>query len=786
MNNAEKRLSPLTIAGDALLLLFALTGLTDSFLSLYGNRLLGASASLQATPLDLCAAQGDRFFSLAAVLALAALVVWSLPRFQMAAGGLVLLLGLLTYSNWENALQGAGITVREISALFARQVSWGQPFLYEPGLTQTEEGAAVKLFLSLALAVLALVLGWAVIRAKRWWIVLLLTLPPLLPGLLADLYPDWLPFMALASCWCVMLLTDLCKWSAPTSRGKLTLAVLPCVAVVLGIITLMFPREGYTRPGWARSMEMEFYNSTSRLTEFFSQFDGPFGGRTTYVGSAEEADLTSAGPLNYIGRTVLRVRSDYEGRLYLRGSSLAEYEEGVWKALPDETFQAGFQMGMSPRVLFFPAMSADDPGPEHTITVNNVGAVGNCVYAPYFLTVQELEDNGMTMVNDSLLGRRQGRWTHTLSFVELPEPHPSASAGDVTVVLTGGRDANFGRYPLFACDHYLGLPEKYREDLVSFCLRHDIHSEVLGVGGYNYDPVETARQIAALLEQYCEYDQTVEAPPAGVDPVYYFLFESRRGYCMHFASAATLMLRSLGIPARYVSGFTVESVPDREVTVPDRAAHAWVEVWVDGFGWYPVEVTPAAAFEWYENGDIIPDDLPSDPVEESDEPEPTPTPSQGPNPSEQPSVGIGDGDGPGNGPDLTALFTVLKVLAVLAGAAALVWLGQYLPKKLRAKRLDGPDRNRAALDGYGYLKRMERWGGRMDQRAVELAQKARFSQHTLTREELDEVRELVDVERERLCIVLGPAARLAFRYFWGMPRRPKIGENPENDRENGS
>ena len=86
----------------------------------------------------------------------------------------------------------------------------------------------------------------------------------------------------------------------------------------------------------------------------------------------------------------------------------------------------------------------------------------------------------------------------------------------------------------------------------------------------------------------------------------------------------------------------------------------------------------------------------------------------------------------------------------------------------------------AALDGYGYLLRMERWGGRMDERAVELAEKARFSQHTLTQEELDELCRLIDQERERLCVILNPLPRLAFRYFWGMPVRPGPEENQEN------
>lgn len=784
MTERENRLSPLAVLGDGLLLLCALMGLTGSFLSLYGGVTAGVWDTVRPvlpTALDLCAGQMDFFYPTAALFALLSLAAWSLPRFRWAAaGGFALLLSAVAAVRWEQLAQGAGLAVHLISARFAQRVDWGRVFDYAPGLTLTQEAAAVQLFLVFSLALLALILGWGVVRARRWWVVLGFTLPPLLPGLVADLFPRWLPFMALAACWCAMLLADLCKWAAPSGRGRLTLTALACAATVLGAVTLAFPRTGYTRPPWALRAEENFYSAVNRAGDFFSRWEGPFQSTVTYVGSAEEADLSSAGPLNYTGRTVLRVRSDYAGRLYLRGASLANYEDGVWTAMTDEVFQEAVRQGASPRVLFFPAMSTEH-GPEHTVTVNNVGAVGNCVYAPYFLTVQELEDNGMTMVNDSLLARRQGRWSHALSFVELPRPRTSAWTGDGTVILTTGMNGvNFGNYPQFVFDHYLDVPQDCRDYLTRLCWDNGIYD--LGYA----DPIETAERIAALLDGLCGYDQSVEAPPSGTDPVMYFLTESRRGYCMHYASAATLMLRSLGIPARYVSGFTVESVPDREVTVPDRAAHAWVEVWAPGFGWYPVEVTPAAAFAWDQPGLIDSEDLPSGPVEVSEAPEPTPTPSQAPDASQQPSAGVGEGDGPGGGSDLTALFSVLKALGIAAGVAAPLWLGQYLPKKLRAQRLNNPDRNRAALYAYGCLKRMERWGGRVDPEAVELAQKARFSRHTLTKEELDQLRVLVDRERERLCMGLSPLPRLAFRFLWGMPKRPKIGETPEKSDENGA
>ena len=774
------------LMGDGLLLLCALAGFTGSFLSLYGGSWI--------TALGRCAANMDLFLICAALFGLTTLVVWSLPRrWGIAAGGLtaVWVGGILL--NWTEVTQGAGITVRDITVLFSSRVDWGRAFYYKSELLPAQEADAVRLFLLLVLAGLALLLGWAVVRSRRWWVVLILTLPPLLPGLLADLYPDWLPFMALAVCWCVMLLTSLCRWAAPSGRGKLTLTVLPAVALVLALITALFPREGYTRPVWARQAENNLLNLSNRLTDYFSRWDGPFKTTVTYVGAAEEADLAHAGPLNYTGRTVLRVTSDYGGWMYLRGSSLAVYEDGVWKALPGgtyEAYQAEHEMEISP--LYLPAMQEQDGSPVYTVTVDNVGAVGACVYAPYFLLPQDAEVSGMLPVGDAYLARREGQWTHTMTFVDrypqidVGDYRPGDGGGETVIIY--GRDAeNFivhdsGRpaqsaasaYAGYVYDNYLDVPENLRETL-ELSTRHFFLDGSYSGSYSSVYPLLLAEQFSSYLETLCQYDDRAPAAPGGVDPVYYFLTESHRGYCMHYASAVTLMLRAAGIPARYVSGFAAEILPNRQTDVPDRAAHAWVEVWIDGFGWYPVEVTPTDAFDWMDQSGILdPDDpftdIPEPTLPPTEPPEPTDAPDQ-PTPS-QPGGGD-DLDGPDrdeSGPDFTALFPVFKGAVQVIGVLLLIWSVQFCVKRFRARRMAGADTNRSALVCYGYLCRLERWGGKIDARAVELAQKARFSQHTLTREELGCLRDLMDRERTRLCVVSGLPKRLVCRYFWGMPK----------------
>lgn len=743
--------------GDALLLLCAQVGFALSFLSLYGDNdiLWEASAHMAG------------FALAAAVFALVSLCAWSLPRFRgAAAGALAALWAGAALLGGARGVAGAGLTLRALSEVFSDRVLWGVVIPYESDLSAVSEDGAVALFLLLALAGLALALGWAVVRARRWWMAALLTLPPLLPGLLADLYPNWPAFMALTACWLTMLFTDLCRWSAPGRRGALTLAALCAVILTLSVMSLALPREGYTRPPWALRAEDRLYAAGGDFSDFFSQMNGPFRRRASYVGASGTADLNNAGPLRYTNRTALRLTAGYDGRLYLRGVSLAVYQDGVWTGLPDGVYQ-DYLDGLEeepPFPLTLPALLGS-PATEHTAVIENLGAAGSCAYAPYFLTDQDWEEAGMLPVEDSYLARLRGQAKFTVTFADV-EP-PEATGPTV-------------RYQNLVYANYLDVPEDLEEALAPLVGQVPVFwSSASSV--YWRDPfarIGSAQRVAQLLEERCQYDSQAPAPPEGVDPVDYFLNDSRRGYCMHYASAAALALRSLGIPARYVSGYTALCQSGETVNVPDRAAHAWVEIWLDGFGWYPVEVTPPAAFAWYEQGDAQPSPSPSPSGEPTPTPSDTPTQEPTPSPTQTPGVPGGEDELQGKTFGLAPLLMVFKVLALAAVAAALAWLGQDLPKRRRARRLADPDPTRAGLYSYRCLLRLERWGGRVDEQAHELAQKATFSRNGLSEGERAELRGLLGRERAQVFAALSPLKRLAFRYRWGTPGPPEPPDAP--------
>ncbi len=118
---------------------------------------------------------------------------------------------------------------------------------------------------------------------------------------------------------------------------------------------------------------------------------------------------------------------------------------------------------------------------------------------------------------------------------------------------------------------------------------------------------EAAFLVATFLQERCSYTLSPRKA-SSKDAMEEFLFGNKEGYCVQFATAATLMLRRLGFTARYAEGYIADSF-SRNLNGPysqtyvsrvrDRNAHAWVEVWVSGYGWKVFEATPGYYSDFY-------------------------------------------------------------------------------------------------------------------------------------------------------------------------------------------
>lgn len=163
-------------------------------------------------------------------------------------------------------------------------------------------------------------------------------------------------------------------------------------------------------------------------------------------------------------------------------------------------------------------------------------------------------------------------------------------------------------------DAFLAVPDSCRDAVMTVC--HE--------AGF----VGTEEEIAAQVVRYFDDNYSYTLRPGyyfgNPDYISHFLLENKKGYCAHFASAGTMLLRQMGIPARYVEGYAfsyynliengelVEDVDYSdyydgyapigetaliEMEIPDAYAHAWVEIYVQDKGWIVVDPTPARTVE---------------------------------------------------------------------------------------------------------------------------------------------------------------------------------------------
>ncbi|MBC7237060.1 MAG: transglutaminase domain-containing protein [Chloroflexi bacterium] len=143
-----------------------------------------------------------------------------------------------------------------------------------------------------------------------------------------------------------------------------------------------------------------------------------------------------------------------------------------------------------------------------------------------------------------------------------------------------------GPYPDWVSQRFLSLPRSLPDRV-----RQEAERVVAAAGAKTR--YEKARAIESYIRSFI-YDLDVEPPSLDRDFVDYFLFEAQRGYCDYSASAMVVMLRAVGVAARYASGYNMGQY-DHTLgawVVREENAHAWAEVYFPGLGWVEFEPTP--------------------------------------------------------------------------------------------------------------------------------------------------------------------------------------------------
>jgi protein-glutamine gamma-glutamyltransferase len=329
--------------------------------------------------------------------------------------------------------------------------------------------------------------------------------------------------------------------------GILVLQALPIMAVLF----LLFPR--INGPLWG--LPQDSRKASSGLSEVMAP------------GSISELSLSTA----------LAFRAEFKGPmparnlLYWRGPVLSDFDGAIWK--PDRSINNSV-----PKIIAWPVeplTAAGKANPslfDYTLTLEP--------HQQRWLLALDLPVKlpANTSLSSSLtvLARNRVRERLRLDFTSMTQSR--AGAGESPNVL--------GRA--------LALPAEINP-----------RSRKLAAGWRS-----ELGQPAAIVESALKYFQqekfvyTLQPPLVGRDGVDEFLFDSKRGFCEHYASAFVFLMRAAGVPARVVTGYLGGELNpvDGHLSIRQSDAHAWAEVWINGEGWRRIDPTATIAPNRIEQG----------------------------------------------------------------------------------------------------------------------------------------------------------------------------------------
>ena len=332
-----------------------------------------------------------------------------------------------------------------------------------------------------------------------------------------------------------------------------------------------------------------------------------FGVRTVQkiqalLGIEQPGVLTNTSP-KFTGETVLTLTVDKKPTedIYLRGFIGAEYDGHSWQPADAEQFDnaaASWKTDGDSRLaianLPFLRAAYDGAAPQQ-MTVQRLHADDTYTFAPY-----NAYFNDYYRLNGD--GAAAGQTAQDDTFYYFPR-------GEAKTLLTARADADpsvldrlESAYAAYAESRYLATPDGADYGtLQEFCNAAEKEHKLTG----DADAIRTF--VRSYLNEHCTYTGDPPQPADGADPVLYFLNESHAGSSTQFASAAVVLCRMLGLPARYVVGYAApqslfaESDGGWQAVLQDDNAHAWAEVYLAGQGWTPLETTPGMVSELTED-----------------------------------------------------------------------------------------------------------------------------------------------------------------------------------------
>lgn len=516
----------------------------------------------------------------------------------------IILTGIFVYTKFYEITGGFGLCFNTVSDAAAKYFK--SDVLYIFMSTKMRKYAETETFCYLFAVLLPLIFSYTIYHRKTIIIPILVIVAAVGIPVLFEVFPGFFAIL-FAVIYCIQLLVISVVPGKITDREKFTVHIASWIFGIIlmlvgGIVNIIVPSDEYERS-----------DVFDVIREVLINHDFPeWNENNSISGTIGAGRLGHVDELKFQGLDVLEVElPTLKEKIYIKGYIGATYDKNQWKEprISDtELFGDMLENGYPQQVMvsvFLQQLAEENnySGYKARMKINYINT-----YKPYkFIPLYTCMSNSLTFNTDKVItSGGENEWIQYF----IPEEssfYQSNSYLDSIWEGTSYESLN-RRYEEYVYENYLEVNTTMEDEL-----RDEWSSYSIVTGA---DRFELARAIQKYLSDNYTYTTSPGKLPDGEDFVEYFLNDTKQGYCTYFATAAVMMFRSAGVPARYVEGYAFYSDDDSGltesnyirtydglsatdtltdygiVTVKDYHAHAWVEFYVDGIGWIDYEVTP--------------------------------------------------------------------------------------------------------------------------------------------------------------------------------------------------
>ncbi|MGN0688003.1 MAG: transglutaminase family protein [Oscillospiraceae bacterium] len=351
---------------------------------------------------------------------------------------------------------------------------------------------------------------------------------------------------------------------------------------------------------------------------------------TDYFTSADSQHQINISAPARSNRDVIKVTFDGDRPIYLRGDIGVEFTGTGWiSPINDKERWSSFKYAPYYRPAELPILSilvemlAEESAPISA--VDNITIEYLCqtdvvflpaytvehsfynnpdfdVYGDYCVRVSDSADNYVNTVKCSAVVPCFDEAPELVieKTLALLEEHGTYTNDIYSAVVSdvAERENVIDNYRNYVEDNYLGVPVDIEAELFDFMTENGLYHKIFADYDDSLHESVFRYKAAAVIDEFLNtnYKYSLSAVNRGDGAVMRFLKETKSGHCSLYATAMTLMLREIGIPARYCTGFAVhpDSISGNSKVLKEKDMHAWVEVYIDEFGWVTFDPTSAA------------------------------------------------------------------------------------------------------------------------------------------------------------------------------------------------